>query len=1438
MYRQAINISSHSVGETNVYIIASVNIGTTTKANSNDGDFRFTDIDGKLLNYYIASGVGTTNITFHIYQTSFPSGAQTIYAYYGNPSAANGFALADFATQASSYAIGAAAAEETGGGPVAWWKFDEGVGTSVNDSSPNKNNGLITGATWVSDSQCISGKCLYFNGVNNQISLPSLVTFKAPYTVTIWVKPQKLSAEQVYFSPLGANSYPKFEIQPNNKFLAYSGAEKYKYGNKTLATSDLSQWHQLTYTVVDGTSLTNWKVYLDGQDITGTAGGNTGTYYEPSNYGYIGSAGGQQYFQGYLDDIRVYSYIRSTTQIKADYLLGSAGQSSSHSSTEFGSAGTKSLSDGLVGYWKFDEGIGTTSADSSGNNNLALLYNSPVWASGKYGVGISFNNSNNYIGTTITNLNSTAGGYNSVSFWMKWPGTTGDGILVFGAYYDLYAATTTCLGFNTGNSEVYGFDPTQFINSWIHVVANFYNGAYTGKNEIYVNGTKQTLSQCAGVAQSKSIASTSNFYIGDLGAGIGYPFGGIIDEMRVYNRYLNSTEVKALYNYAPGPVGYWKMDETSWNGTTGEVKDSSGFSNNGTGVNGITTTIGKFGKAGNFIRASQQYITVPDSSSISVINNQITMSAWVKPSTINIDHKILYKTFDNTKGYIFAIYNSQLESCVFFAVGFSCTRGASGKYNLSTNNWYYVTSIYDGTKIQDYINGQPYGVSVGASGAITATNSPLNIGKYDAANIHWFDGLIDDVKIYNYARTQEQILQDMTGDSVSSPHLGSPIAWYKFDEGAGSIANNSGIGGSALNGTISNATWSNGKFNKALSFNGSNSYVGTTNPTTALSEITMSAWINGVSHPSGYHDIWNNGSSLMTIYNGKLVYYQTLIGNIDSGTTIPTGSWQHIVITAKNNDHLKFYVNGSLVSDQSFGSTLPTPTSSGSIGSWVNHTQEFYNGLIDNVKIYNYALSSDEVKQDYNQGTSVVVGQSNQTIGATTTSLDYCIPGDTSPCAAPVAQWNFEEGTGTTAFDTSGNSNNGVFGTGSSAPSWTTGKIGKGLLFDGINDTLNTGSITSSSGSYTFNFWAKSNLAPTTGIQLFDSLSGRLAIGWNTDTSGKLGYYDSNSSWKSIVDAPNDGQWHYLSFVLNAGTSIGTVYIDGVNKGTGAYKSTNLGSTSAIGSRYDATNYYFKGSLDNIRIYNYARTPAQIAYDYNRGGPIGWWKFDDCQGNVANDSSGIGNTGTITIGVGGSQVSLGTCNIGDTSAWSNGKSGKINASISLDGTDDWVSLGNSANFNTPNDYSLAMWVYNKSGGKPYPTFLNRNNQGGANGFFWIYTTGTNNRDLNFQYANGSTYVTETFSSAIPLNTWAHVLFTFNSTTNALQLFINGTKFGTTHTLTTPLPVITGNLYFGTYQGTATSYPFYGQFDDFRLYNYALTTSQIKTLYNNGAVNFK
>ncbi|MCK4891209.1 MAG: laminin G domain-containing protein, partial [Candidatus Pacebacteria bacterium] len=116
---------------------------------------------------------------------------------------------------------------------------------------------------------------------------------------------------------------------------------------------------------------------------------------------------------------------------------------------------------------------------------------------------------------------------------------------------------------------------------WVHVVAIFNNGD-AKLSEIYINGNKQTLSQRFGLTGSKTVSS--NAKISGWNNNTGYKFGGLIDEVRIYNRALADDEAfqhhQGVYQDESGLVGHWKLDDE------GSVAlDSSGNGNNGTLVN-------------------------------------------------------------------------------------------------------------------------------------------------------------------------------------------------------------------------------------------------------------------------------------------------------------------------------------------------------------------------------------------------------------------------------------------------------------------------------------------------------------------------------------------------------------------------------------------------------------------------------------------------------------------------------------------------------------------------------------------------------------------------------------------------------------------------------------------------------------------------------------
>jgi hypothetical protein len=417
------------------------------------------------------------------------------------------------------------------------------------------------------------------------------------------------------------------------------------------------------------------------------------------------------------------------------------------------------------------------------------------------------------------------------------------------------------------------------------------------------------------------------------------------------------------------------------------------------------------------------------------------LSGWIYPTAEN-NQVIIRKTGD----YVFYYYAGNLD----FYLWTTNHRLSYPLSNLNTNQWYYVTATYDGSFMRIYVNGVEVAKEVETSNP-TSSVVNLYLGGAEGPTYLW-QGKLDELKIYNYARTTSQIIEDMSGGH-SVIGAKTPVAHYKFDEGHGTIANNAGLSGNGLNATISNANWTNsGKFSKALSFNGTSSYVqlGTTNLDAyfdATKNWTISTWVNisawaneGAVFSNRYADteilrLYTNGTtgqlSLQTRDSGNTAINQSVSG-------LSANTWYQITINRTYNGTIDIYVNGALKSSAADTRTGDFISESGSHEYFVGRTVtsadwvtwKYFTGLIDEVKIYNTALTAEEVKQDYNRNSLISFGGGSDTsalsggsVASSSASAAYCVPGSSDPCSAPVAEWGFDEGQGTTTDDISGNGN-------------------------------------------------------------------------------------------------------------------------------------------------------------------------------------------------------------------------------------------------------------------------------------------------------------------------------------------------------------------------------------------------------------------------------
>jgi len=213
-------------------------------------------------------------------------------------------------------------------GLIGYWKFDEGTGNTAMDSSGNGNNGVIYGATW--DTGKIN-HALRFDGVSDYVGLSSLnVSGLTSVTVAAWIK-----------SPLSSIGYIFYQ-GGNGEFILHNGdlaADKASGKNPTLASFSVhlqnglwynasspamtpNTWHYLVGVWTEGVSL---KIYVDGVmagkiSVPNYPLLNVGSYYRTS-IGVYSWGAQQSYFEGLIDEVRIYSGALSDSEIRFLYAL-------------------------------------------------------------------------------------------------------------------------------------------------------------------------------------------------------------------------------------------------------------------------------------------------------------------------------------------------------------------------------------------------------------------------------------------------------------------------------------------------------------------------------------------------------------------------------------------------------------------------------------------------------------------------------------------------------------------------------------------------------------------------------------------------------------------------------------------------------------------------------------------------------------------------------------------------------------------------------------------------------------------------------------------------------------------------------------------------------------------------------------------------------------
>ena len=228
------------------------------------------------------------------------------------------------------------------------------------------------------------------------------------------------------------------------------------------------------------------------------------------------------------------------------------------------------ITSNLNGWWKFDDGSGTTPVDSSGNgNNGSFVNGPPVWTDGIASSSLQFHGGSVRVrvadAASIQNIFDSGG---SVSFWVYSTTTTSnmnmvgknklDGGLGWSAFLDSFSSGKWIFKFSQGwtsTGTFYARDDSSIYtvpnNQWNHIVVTYNSDSTSNVPSIYINGVSKTVITQLTPSGTRNSDASGYFQVGYVQ---NTALNGRIDDVRLYDRILTSGDVTELYDYGYAPT--------------------------------------------------------------------------------------------------------------------------------------------------------------------------------------------------------------------------------------------------------------------------------------------------------------------------------------------------------------------------------------------------------------------------------------------------------------------------------------------------------------------------------------------------------------------------------------------------------------------------------------------------------------------------------------------------------------------------------------------------------------------------------------------------------------------------------------------------------------------------------------------------------------------
>ncbi|MFH2050265.1 MAG: LamG-like jellyroll fold domain-containing protein [bacterium] len=646
---------------------------------------------------------------------------------------------------------------------------------------------------------------------------------------------------------------------------------------------------------------------------------------------------------------------------------------------------TIDLNDGLVAYYPFNGNAN----DESGSGKNGILEGSPTFISGAEGNAIQISQ-DNYV--RIPNTFVPGNGSFTISLWYSTPGQYEDfnycghlplftiqgGDFTEGVVLSLerdYAPNLRLQVTPEYNNSQSIFTSAPY-NAWHNVTAVV--DRLNSIVALYIDGE---ISVTEPLNISGSLNPTMDMLIGAYDYittrnGCERVISGNIalDELRVYNKALSTSEIQGLANMGlnQGLVAYYPFN--------GNANDESGNGHDGA-INGAILTTDRNANANSAFQFDgiDDYIIIDDSPELN-ITRTLTIIAMVQLNDASQPYARIVSrenAFEGNRQYNLTLdQTGELVRSILDPVG-SINTELIGS-NINDGNWHQLAITYDSNNSFCLFVDGVLEKELNATSPLGSQNSNVVIGGFAGNPTELsFSGKIDEVRIYNRVLSASEI-QKLAGPILNN----GLIAYYPFNGNANDES------GNGHDGIVNGAELSSDRFgNEEASyfFSGNDYIVISDSDTLNFNNTTISAWIKLTEDVGntqwrivnrqeinnaaawgleifglGYSN--STGNTPTCHFGDSNIWHNTL-----ATSHIDVGKWYHLVAT---NDGLnqKIYIDGTIsASEPSLGDVLYNINSPIVIGRTAQLNTFYFQGYIDEVRIYNRALSASEVQKLFDQ---------------------------------------------------------------------------------------------------------------------------------------------------------------------------------------------------------------------------------------------------------------------------------------------------------------------------------------------------------------------------------------------------------------------------------------------------------------------------------------